>query len=51
MAFQHLKGLILILIILWFVWFFFGGPQRDTKNDPFIKPAAPIDSGQTYGPQ
>ena len=51
MAWDHLKGIIIILVILWFVWFFTGGPQRAGNDKPFIKPAAPIDTGEKYGPQ
>jgi len=51
MAWDHLKGLIIILIILWLVWFFTGGPSRGDTDKPFLKPPAPLDTGQKYGPQ
>ena len=51
MAVKHLMELIFVLIILWIVWFFAGGPQRAGNDKPFIKPAAPIDTGEKYGPQ
>ncbi len=51
MAFKHLMEVVLVLVVLWFVWFFTGGPQRADNDKPFIKPAAPIDTGETYGPQ
>ena len=51
MAWEHLRGIIIILIVLWFVWFFTGGPQRLGNDKPFIKPAAPLDTGEKYGPQ
>jgi len=52
MAWNHLRGLILILILLWFIWFFTGGPQKyESKAGPFLKPPAPIDTGEIYGPK
>ncbi len=50
MAWNHLKWIIFILIVLWFVWFFTGGPERYEKNKPFIEPADPISTGEVYGP-
>jgi hypothetical protein len=47
-----LKWLVLILIGMWFVWFFTGGPARfDTSEGPFLKPSAPLDTGDSYGPR
>ena len=51
MAFKHLMELVFVLIILWFVWFFTGGQYRPDTDKPFIKPAAPLDTGEKYGPQ
>jgi hypothetical protein len=51
MAWKHLLELIGVLIILWFVWFFTGGPERSQNAKPFINPPAPINNGQTYGPR
>lgn len=54
MAWDHLKWLIFVLIGLWFIWFFTGGPQKVNQNDlnkPFIRPAAPLDTGEVYGPK
>ncbi len=46
-----LKAVILILVLIWIVWFIMGGARQDPAADnPFIKPAAPVDSGKTYGP-
>ncbi len=46
-----LKAVIFILILIWIVWFIMGGARQDPAvENPFIKPAAPIDSGKTYGP-
>lgn len=51
-ALKDLKWLIGIMVIIWFVWFFTGGPQRFERNSkPFLRPAAPIDTGETYGPE
>ena len=47
---DDVKWIIGIMILLWFVWFFTGGPARQTSQvGPFIKPPAPLDSGETYG--
>lgn len=41
---------LLVIVAMFFVWYYTGGPERtDTKN-PFMKPLAPIDTGETYGP-
>lgn len=41
---------ILIIIALGFVWVFTGGPERTRNNQGlFLKPPAPLDSGETYG--
>ena len=40
-AWSHLKWVIYILIGLWLVWFFTGGPQRYEQSQnqtPFIQP-------------
>lgn len=51
-AIKDLKWLILILVVLWALWFFAGGPNKpESKAGPFLKPPAPIDNGQVYGPQ
>jgi hypothetical protein len=44
---DDIKWFLIIFAILWVVWFFTGGPAR-FENKPFIKPAAPIDTGETY---
>jgi len=39
MAAEHLKGFIAILVVLWLVWFFLGGPSKNKNNEkPFINP-------------
>ncbi len=50
MAIKELMGFILILILLWIIWFFTGGPSRSDKDKPYVNPAAPISTGDTYGP-
>jgi hypothetical protein len=40
---------ILIIITLGVVWLFTGGPERARNQGVFIKPPAPLDSGETYG--
>ena len=49
-ALKDLKWIIALFIALWVLWLYTGGPARMTKNNPFIKPAAPLDTGKTYGP-
>ena len=51
MAWEHLKGIIIILIVLWLVWFFTGGQHSPDTDKPFLKPPAPLDTGIKYGPQ
>ncbi len=49
-ALSDLKWLIVIIVIIWFVWFFTGGPNRDrSQYGLFIKPPAPLDTGEAYG--
>ncbi len=48
-AVQDLMFLLAAIIIGFVIWFYTGGPAR-FNNKPFIKPAEPIDSGETYGP-
>lgn len=40
-----------VMAILWFVWFFTGGPERVRATNPgvFLKPVAPLDTGGSYG--
>lgn len=46
-----LKGLLFILLLVWLAWYFVGGKDRAKNTDkPFLYPAAPIDSGEAYGP-
>jgi hypothetical protein len=39
MAMEHLKGFILILVVLWLVWFFFGGASKKNEEGIFVEPA------------
>jgi hypothetical protein len=48
---NDLKWVIIILVGIWIIWFVNGGARRDEATaGPFIKPAAPLDSGKIYGP-
>jgi len=48
-AIKDLKWVVLIIILVWFVWFFTGGPQRDKAiKGPFIKPPRLLDTGRVY---
>jgi hypothetical protein len=40
---------VFIIIMLGFVWVFTGGPERARDQGLFIKPPAPLDTGETYG--
>ena len=47
---KELQWLVFVIIILWIVWFFTGGPQSErAQGGPFLKPPAPLDTGETYG--
>ncbi len=48
---SDLKVLIFIIIGIWIIWFISGGARHpEATQGPFIKPAAPLDSGEIYGP-
>lgn len=40
-----------VMTILWFVWYFTGGPERAKtwNSGVFVKPPAPLDTGESYG--
>ena len=41
---------LLILAGFWVLWYFTGGPERAAQegDKPFMKPIAPLDSGEPY---
>jgi len=42
--------LIIVIILIWFAWFFTGGPdRREATEGPFLKPPQPLDTGEVYG--
>ena len=41
---------IFIMVIMFAVWYYTGGPERTDTSKPFMKPLAPLDSGEVYGP-
>ncbi len=46
---KEILGLILIIIVLWFLWFFTGGPQRaQMEQGKYMRPLPPVDTGDTY---
>lgn len=48
-AVKDLKWFVFIVIVLWVLWYITGGPSHfESVNKPFIKPAAPIDTGEVY---
>ena len=46
---DDLIWVVAVLLILFGLWFFSGGPKRSSEQKPFISPPAPIDTGKTYG--
>jgi len=49
-AVDDLKWFIFIIIALWVVWFFTGGPESErARGGLFLRPPAPLDTGETYG--
>ena len=47
---KDLLWLVLAIVVLWIVWFFTGGPESErAQGGLFLKPPAPLDSGETYG--
>ncbi len=46
----HFKWLVGILAVIWLIWFFMGGAESGRTGGPFIKPPAPLDTGEIYGP-
>ncbi len=48
-AVKEFKWFVIILIIIGVVWISFGGLKSLTKEDPYIKPAEPLNTGKTYG--
>lgn len=48
---SHLTWFFIIMTGLWFLWFLTGGPERAERERAFLKPPAPIDTGETYGPR
>jgi len=46
-----LAWFLAIMTVLWFVWFFTDGPERarTTNTGVFLKPPAPLDTGESYG--
>ena len=45
-----LFGFIGVIIVMFVIWYYTGGPERAKVADPFLKAPAPIDTGETYGP-
>ncbi|HEY4478184.1 MAG TPA: hypothetical protein VJB09_02825 [Candidatus Paceibacterota bacterium] len=41
---------ILVVIGLWFLWYWTGGPQRYEAygGGPFLKPPKPLNTGESY---
>lgn len=46
---ELLRWFILLLAIFWVIWFLTGGPQSGNISQPFLRPPAPLDTGETYG--
>lgn len=49
-ATEDLVWFLFILVVLFMVWFATGGPEHDAATGGvFLRPLAPIDTGETYG--
>lgn len=48
-AVKEFKWFVVIVIFLGIIWISSGGLKSATKNNPFIKPAQPLSTGETYG--
>ncbi len=48
-AVKELKWFVAGIIILGVIWIAAGGLKSVTKNNPFVRPAAPLSTGGTYG--
>ncbi|MEK7581879.1 MAG: hypothetical protein AAB488_00925 [Patescibacteria group bacterium] len=48
---RDILGFLFIMTILWFVWYFTGGPERAStwNSGVFIKKVQPLDTGESYG--
>ena len=47
---EGIKGIIWVLVGIGLIWLFLGGPGRMTERmGIFIKPPAPLNTGETYG--
>jgi len=44
-----LRWIIFVLVILWVVWFLTGGPNSGKTGAPFLRPPAPLGTGEIYG--
>lgn len=49
-AHEALKIILIALFVIFLGWFFLGGKDRaENTDEPFIAPAAPLDSGEEFG--
>ena len=49
---KDLKWLLVLLVVLWVVWYLGGGPENfAATHGPFLKPPAPLNTGEIYGPE
>ncbi len=47
---KDLKWLLLAIVVLWFVWFFGGGPENYAATPgPFLRPPSPTSTGEVHG--
>ncbi len=49
--FSLFKWFLLIIVGLWVLWYYTGGPERAEQQGakPFLKALEPLDSGEPYG--
>ncbi len=45
-----LRFTLLVLALMWLGWFLMGGPESGRVRNAFLKPPAPLNTGETYGP-
>ena len=45
-----LVWLLIIVVGMWVLWYYTGGPQRaaSEQQTPFVQPPAPLGNGQSY---
>jgi hypothetical protein len=50
-AMKDVYFFLLCLAVLVGAWWYMGGPEKTDMRGIFLRPPAPIDTGEAYGPQ